>query len=347
MCKRFKTFLRLRLHQSTLTSSGSQPAYSLAAGRALQGCARTAGRLLHRCGVGAHAAPRGAAAMPFSPAKPAHAAYLACGEEEGGPGWGEQLLPFSCSSGKESRRQRFTALCLWKARGDGDEEGESRGGGSGVTEARTHAGGRTQVREPVAERSRAEVTMTMMLPHRRLRLRLPRPLSGPGDAMRSPQGQEGSAGCHGSALPRCKVPLGLPHKRCCPNRTRGAGTGRAAPPRSGRFHGPVLPLCVSISRMEIAMAQLCPEPQLARGHTYGGSPPFCSSSATAAQNQPSQSCTSPPRPVLSSFACLGNGTPTPQHSVGLTPVNAQSLNRADPTVIHQVGAPHPRGRDTA
>lgn len=176
-----------------------------------------------------------------------------------------QLLPFSCSSGKESRKQRFTPLCLWKARGDGDEKGESRGGGSGVTEARTHAGGRTQVREPVAERSRAEVTMTMMLPHRRLRLRLPRPLCGPGDTMRSPQGQEGSAGCRGSALPRSKVPMGLPHKRCCPNRTRGAGMGRVAPPRSGRFHGSVLPLCVSISRMEIANVTAVPR---APAHTW-------------------------------------------------------------------------------
>lgn len=110
--------------------------------------------------------------------------------------------------------------------------------------------------------------MTMLLPHRCFASAS----RGPSPA---PQGQGGAAGCRGSALPRWRVTAAT-------ERTDGAApqvllsqqdTWSGDGPRgSSVFHGPVLPLCVSVSGME--MSQLCPEPRLAQGHAYRGKPPL-------------------------------------------------------------------------
>jgi len=176
--------------------------------------------------------------------------------------------------------------------------------------------------------------MTMLLPHRCFASAS----RGPSPA---PQGQGEAAGCRGSALPRWRVTAategtdGAAPQVLLSQQDTWSGDG---PRGSSVFHGPVLPLCVSVSGME--MSQLCPEPRLAQGRVYRGKPP-CSSSATAAQKQPAQSCVSPPRSVLLSLlgcrqpqqpaACPGSGVHRVPRSEAERDPNPTAHRGADPT----------------
>lgn len=102
---------------------------------------------------------RGDAAQPGKArtrSRRAAAPYLACEEEEeeeeGGPGWGEQLLPFRCSTAWGAERNHAGGASRRSASGrHGETETRrerARRAGRGVTQARAHAGGRTQVRSP-------------------------------------------------------------------------------------------------------------------------------------------------------------------------------------------------------